>query len=122
MVPRLGFGTCDVRDVAEAHVAALERDAAIGGRHPIFDRFLWFSDMAGIVARTLPNARIASREAPDFFVRAMSIFDPSIRQILPFLGQRWEVSNDRMIEVLGVTPRDASAAVADTATYVAGLS
>ena len=53
MLPRFGFACCDVGDVAEAHIRAMDRPEAAGRRHIIFDRFMWITDIADVVRRVL---------------------------------------------------------------------
>ena len=118
MLPNLGFGTCDVRDVALAHVRAMETAAAFGHRHAIFDRFLWFRDLSRLIREAVPEARSARRVAPDILIRAMALVDPSVHSILPLLGKSWPIDNTRMIDVLGIPPRDAGEAVGEMARWV----
>lgn len=119
MSPRVGFGICDVRDVAKAHVVALGEESANGHRHPIYGEFLWFKEMAQLVREAVPGSKAPTREAPDFMIRFLSLFDPSIKTILPQLGSTWIIDNARMREVLGIEPRDTKEAVRETARWLA---
>lgn len=102
MVPRIGFSVVDVRDVAQMHLRAFERDAAHGQRFIGAERFMWFQDIARVLKAAYPDRRIPTRQAPDFLVRAMALVDPSVRSALPLLGRREEFSNARAREVLGI--------------------
>ncbi|MEM9970111.1 MAG: NAD-dependent epimerase/dehydratase family protein [Pseudomonadota bacterium] len=119
MLPRIGFPSCHVEDVALAHIRALEVPEAAGNRHMIVDRFLWFSDLADAVRDAAPKARPARRIAPNFVIRLLSFVDPSIRAILPQLGERYDADNSRMREVLGIEPRSASEGAAEAARWLA---
>ncbi|MDX1704559.1 MAG: NAD-dependent epimerase/dehydratase family protein, partial [Altererythrobacter ishigakiensis] len=46
-IPNMGISVCDVRDVAEAHVRAIEApaDKVRGERFPTATRFMWMSEM-----------------------------------------------------------------------------
>ncbi len=118
MLPNLGFGTCDVRDVALAHVRAMDTDGAFGHRHAICDRFLWFKDLSRLIRDADPRARPARIVAPDFLIRAMALIDPSVRSILPQLGKVWPLDTTRMTEVLGIAPRNACDSVREMARWL----
>lgn len=118
MLPNFGFGIVDVRDVAEMHLRALERPETAGRRYIAADRFLWFKDIAEIIAALYPDRRITRRVAPDFVVRALALFDPAIRSILPSLGRRDEVSNARARGEMGMSFLNAGDSVRDTARFL----
>lgn len=118
MLPRLGFTVVDVRDVAEAHIRALERPETAGQRILVADRFLWFADLAGAIARALPHRRIATRQAPNVVMRMLGLFDSEIRSILPALGREEPVSNAKARQLLGLEFRDGAAAAADMALWL----
>ncbi|MBI1220849.1 MAG: NAD-dependent epimerase/dehydratase family protein [Rhodobacteraceae bacterium] len=118
MLPNFGFGIVDVRDVAEMHLRALERPETSGRRYIAADRFLWFKDIAEIIAALYPYRRITRRVAPDFVVRALSLFDPSIRTILPGLGRRDELSNARARGEMGMNFLNAADSIRDTARFL----
>jgi dihydroflavonol-4-reductase len=119
MLPRFGFACCDVGDVADAHIRAMERPEAAGRRHIIYDRFLWFTDIADVVRRAVPEARPARRVAPDAVIRVLGLFDPSIRSIVPQLGRISRADNNRMRQALGLEPRDTRDSIAETARWLA---
>jgi dihydroflavonol-4-reductase len=118
MLPNFGFGIVDVRDVAEMHLRALERPETAGRRYIAADRFLWFKDIAEIIAALYPHRRITRRVAPDFVVRALALFDPSIRSILPSLGRRDEISNLRARSEMGINFVNAGDSIRDTARFL----
>ena len=118
LLPRIGFACCDVGDVAEAHVRAIDRPEAAMHRHIVFDRFMWFADMAGIVREALPGAKTARREAPDFLMRLLGLFDAEVRSIVPQLGRVRRADNTRLRDALGITPRDTRESVAETALWL----
>ena len=118
MLPRIGFAVCDVEDVAEAHLRAADIDEAIGHRHLIVDRFMWFSDLADCVRAVAPQAKTARRIAPNFLIRTLALFDPAIRTVVSQLGKRKEGDNRRMREVLGIHPKDARDSVRETTKWL----
>ncbi|MGI1664063.1 SDR family oxidoreductase [Palleronia sp. KMU-117] len=118
MLPNVGFGTVDVRDVATAHVQALDVPESIGQRVLINDRFMWFADMARAVKTALPDRKIVTRVAPDFVVRFLGLFDRSIATIRNDLGKSLSIDTTRARELLGIAFRDTRQSVGETARWL----
>jgi dihydroflavonol-4-reductase len=116
-MPRLGFVLVDVRDVADLHIRAMTDPAAGGERFLAVDRFLWMADVGRILRERVgpAAAKVPSRIAPDLLVRAMGIFDPSIRSIVSDLGESTAYSAEKAKTTLGWEPRPIEDSVADTA-------
>jgi len=91
MVPRIGFAVVDVRDVAAAHIRALDSLETSGKRFIVADRFLWYAEMARLLKIQYPDLKITDREAPDALIRVMALFDSETRSIVPRIGQREDV-------------------------------
>lgn len=111
MQPRFGLPIVDVRDVADMHVKALKTPASDGQRVLASDTFLWMVDIARIIKAAHPNRSIRTREAPDFLLKFMALFDPSIKSILPSLGVELNVSNAHAKEIFAMTFISAKEAV-----------
>jgi dihydroflavonol-4-reductase len=116
-MPRLGFVLVDVRDVADLHIRAMTAPAAGGERFLAVDRFLWMADVGRILRERLgPVAsKVPSRVAPNLMVRAMGIFDPSIRSIVSDLGESTTYTAEKAKTTLGWKPRPIDDSIADTA-------
>ena len=119
MLPRIAFPVVDVRDVAEAHLRALVRTDAAGGRFLLADETLWFHEMAEALQRALPARRLVTRQAPNAIIRVLSLFDRSIRSILPSLGRYERVSNAKARESLGLEFTPAREAVVAAGRWLA---
>ena len=117
-VPKVGFSTVDVRDVARMHVAAIGSPETEGKRFMAISDFLWFSDMARILAAAYPDRRIVTREAPNLLMRLIALFDPDMRQLLPSLGKRSKADARRAREVMGMDFRPVDEAVLASARSV----
>ena len=115
-IPRLGFTFVDVRDVADLHIRAMTDPAAAGERFLATDEFLWVADVAAILRQRLGDraSKVPTRSAPNFLVRAMSLFDGSLRSIVGDLGERSYYSNAKARERLGWQPRPVADSIADT--------
>lgn len=101
--PAIGFSCIDVRDVADAHFEAMARKVAAGRRYCLVGDYAWMID----VARELRSAGYAAptKKLPNFMVHILGIFDPTVRLIKAGLGKKSIISNQRLIDELGITPR-----------------
>lgn len=117
-LPRFGIALVDVRDVADAHLRAMTSPAAAGQRFIAGGRFLWLKEVAEILRERFPEraARIPKRVAPDWLVRILARFDPTVRLITGELSRDRSVSADKAKRVLGWTPRPAEETLAATVT------
>ena len=116
MLPMISFTCVDVRDVAEAHLRALERPETAGRRIPCTAGVMSMPDMARVLKAAYPARKITRRTAPKFVMRLMAMFDPDIRAILPSLGQAHHVSNARALKDLDmrfISPEGALRASAE---------
>jgi dihydroflavonol-4-reductase len=116
MVPPMGIGIVDVRDVAEMHLRALQRSETAGKRFIASAGSLTFADMARTMKSAWPTRRIPTREAPKPLIRLLSLFDASIRTILPRLGHTDRISNARAVKEMGIefiAPKSALMASAE---------
>ncbi len=117
MLPQIGFPIVDVRDVAEAHLRALQTDAAIGQRIIAAEGSLWFHEMAQAIRDHAPNRKIVTRRAPNALMRVLGLFDAEIRTIVPSLGKIDWLDNTRARTLLGIDfipAREAVVAAADS--------
>ncbi len=114
-VPRIGFSFVDVRDVADLEIRAMTDPDAGGERFIAVERFMWMSEVAAVLRERLGEdaARVPSRSVPSLVVRAMGLFDPSIRSITGQLGKRTEVSGEKAKTRLGWSPRPSENSIAD---------
>jgi dihydroflavonol-4-reductase len=115
-IPRLGVSFVDVRDVADLHVRAMEQEAAGGGRYIATDRFMWVADVGQVLRDRLGEDahKVPTRIAPNILIKAIGLFDPSVRSIVGDLDQHPEYSNARAREELGWAPRPLEDSIAET--------
>lgn len=118
MLPRFGFAIVDVKDVAEMHVRALSIPDSIGERLLAVHSFAWFVEMAQILKDRFPSHKIVTRQAPNFIVRILAIFDPAIRQLTPRLGERLDASNAKAKKILDMEFIPAQISLEETASYL----
>jgi dihydroflavonol-4-reductase len=115
--PRLGFTFVDVRDVADLHIRALSDPAGGGERFIATDRFLWTSEVAAILRERLGDAakKVPTRVAPNMLIRAVALFDGSIRSVVSDLGKESWFSSEKARTTLGWTTRPVEDSIEDCA-------
>jgi nucleoside-diphosphate-sugar epimerase len=116
--PRLYFGVVDVRDVADLHIRAMTHPAAKG------ERFIAASgDLMSMlaIAKTLRThlgaaaAKVPTRELPNWLVRFASLFDRTMRPLVPLLDNTRRATAAKAERVLGWRPRSPEDAIIATA-------
>ncbi|WP_369027230.1 NAD-dependent epimerase/dehydratase family protein [Qipengyuania sp. RANM35] len=118
LIPNMGICVTDVRDVAEAHVRAIEAPAeqVAGERFPTSEKFMWIREMADTVRQRTPEyaKKVPSRPMPDFMVKLLAPFMPEMKQIKGELGNVRDVSGKHTEEVLGFKFISAEQTIEDT--------
>lgn len=116
--PRLSFGFVDARDVADLHLRAMVDPAASGERFlAVAGPPVSMHELALVLkARLGPAARrVPARTLPDWLLRVFALFDRSVAQVVPELGEVKHVSSDKARRVLGWAPRSNEEAIVATA-------
>ena len=85
-LPRLPFVVVDVRDIANAHVAAMTTESARGRRFPMGERPMLMGQVADIVRKAAPDRKVPRLKMPDWAVRIYALFDRDVRGVLNELG------------------------------------
>jgi dihydroflavonol-4-reductase len=116
-LPRFGFFVVDVRDLAELHVRAMTAPAAAGQRFLATGEFMWMGDVARVLRAGLGDAaaKVPTRAMPDFAVRVLAVFLPSLRMLAKDVGRINRVSSAKAQRLLGFAPRPARQTVLDCA-------
>ena len=117
-MPRLSFPIVDVRDIARMHIRAMERDEAIGRRFIGSSEVLWFTEIAETLKERLPSRKIITRQAPDFLIRIIGLWDKAVRGIIPDLGRDISINNSAAKEVLGIDFIPARQTVGDSGAFI----
>ena len=116
--PRLRFGVVDVRDVVDLHLRAMADPAANGERFlAVAGDFLRVQEMARVLRTRLGDAarKVPTRELPDWLVKLVAMFDPTVRQIVPDLGKYKNATSAKAQRLLGWAPRSNEDALVATA-------
>ncbi len=117
-IPQLTFGVVDVRDVADLHLRAMIDPLAKGERFlAVAGDFISAADMARILKNRTGDQgkKVPTRTLPNWLLRIASLFDPSLKLILPELGKVKNATAEKAIRVLGWKPRSSEQAIVATA-------
>ncbi len=116
--PKLSIGVVDVRDVVDLHIKAMTSPAAKGERFlAVSDDSISMFEMGKLLKKNLGVAakKVPSRELPNWLLRSLSVFDASIKQVVPELGKVKNASSEKAIKVLNWKPRTREEAILSTA-------
>ena len=107
MLAHINFALVDVRDVAAAHIAGMTLPEAAGKRHILCSGNMWMKEMAECLVKEFKpqGYNIPTMVAPYAFLWLASFVDKSVRLLLPTVGKVTKLNNQRMVSILGVTPR-----------------
>jgi dihydroflavonol-4-reductase len=114
---RIHWMLADVRDVAAAHLLAMTSPAAAGERFCCLSDCLWMDEIARILNKHFSSRgyHVPERLLPDGLIRLVTLFDPKARELLPSLGLKWQISNRKLVALLGWQPRPTEDILVDTA-------
>ncbi|MGH9139631.1 MAG: SDR family oxidoreductase [Vicinamibacterales bacterium] len=116
--PQLYFGVVDVRDVADLHLRAMIDPAANGERFiAVSGDVMSMLDIARVLRTRLGDAagKVPTRQLPNWLVRLVAMFDPTMRNLLPLLGNIRNATSAKAERVLGWRPRSREDAIVATA-------
>jgi nucleoside-diphosphate-sugar epimerase len=116
--PRMSFGIVDVRDVADLHVRAMTNPAAKGQRFlAVAGDFMTIQEIGGVLKTRMPLAakRVPRRVLPNWLLRFISLFDSSVKQMVPELGKPRNANNEKARRLLGWSPRSREDAIVASA-------
>lgn len=123
MLPRVGMGMVDVRDLAELHVRAMETPEAAGQRFVAAGEFLWFSEVAQALRDGLgaDAAKVSARVAPDWLMRLVALGNADLRQLTPNLGKQQTFSTERAQRLLDWQSRPLRQSIVDAGRSILAL-
>lgn len=119
-LPRLGFEVVDVRDVARAHLLAMETSAAAGHRFCVAGEMLWFGEIAELLRANLGAAAAAvpTVALSDDDFRALAEGNEELQGVLPSLGREVRHSTAKARELLGWEPRPVEQTIVESARFL----
>jgi nucleoside-diphosphate-sugar epimerase len=116
-MPKFTVPIVDVRDVADAHLLALETPAARGERFILAGQSLSVAELVALLRQAVPerSGKLPSMTVPNWTARAAATVHPGLALIVRELGRDNRVSADKAQRILGWEPRPEADVVRDTA-------
>lgn len=121
--PDVGFGIVDVRDVADLHVRLLTAPGMAGERFIASGPFMKIRAVAEVLRTHLgaDAAKVTTRDAPDWLVRILALFDPGARFVVKELGSVRHQDAGHAKQLLGWETRPVEQSIVDTARCLLDL-
>ena len=116
----LMFGYVDVRDVAAAHILAMQTPASNGERFALVEKDLWYTDVAKIL-RENGFDKAPTIGIPVWLAKILANFNKELKLTLPYLGRKRSIKNTKAKEILGWNPRPAEESIIDIANQMKDL-
>ena len=116
--PDFGFCIVDVRDLADLHVRALSAPDMAGERFIASSGpFMKMAEIAQVLKDRLGEKarKVPTRRLPDFVLKIVALFDPTIRQVVGELGKVRNMDSSHAQQVLDWHPRPPEQSIEDTA-------
>lgn len=117
MVPDIGLGIVDVRDVAAMHIGALTAEEAVGRRFLLTAGSLSLIEMGRAIAAAAPDYRrkVPRFVLPSFVARLAALAVPDARSLAAEIGRAREMVTTPARTILGFQPHRPEDAVAAAA-------
>lgn len=112
-IVKLSFPVVDVRDVATAHVNALNEDAAQGKRFLLSADSAWLSDLAKMLGEEFTSHNINTAEANYWLLRFLGLFMSAIAGVLEIWGKESFYNNNQSKEILKIDYKPIKDSLAD---------
>jgi dihydroflavonol-4-reductase len=117
--PKISSCYVDVRDVADLHVRAMTHPSAKGERFLAVSgtKSLSMLDLAKVVRNRLGKSAegVPKKEIPNWILRIAALRNPTLRVLIPMLGQYMDASGEKAKRLLNWSPRSNEEAIVDTA-------
>ena len=114
----LQFGYVDVRDVAAAHILAMQNPASNGERFALAEKDLWYGDVAKVL-RDNGFDKAPTLAVPVWLAKILAIFSKELKLAVPYLGRLRSVKNStKAKDILGWNPRPAEESIVQIAQQI----
>ena len=114
----LQFGYVDVRDVAAAHILAMQNPASNGERFALAEKDLWYKDVAKVLKENGFD-KAPTFAVPVWLAKILANFSKELKLTLPYLGRLRSVKNaSKAKDILGWKPRPAEESIVEIAQQI----
>ena len=118
MSPKVIYPVCDVRDLAQLHILAMESDKANGQRFIAESEELTMPEMANLLKETYPDRKISTIVIPSFIISIMARFQVPMKVLNTMIGLKYHRDNSKARKLLKWDLRPAFETVLDTSNYL----
>ena len=117
----LQFGYVDVRDVAAAHILAMQNPESNGKRFALSEKDLWYKDVAKLL-RENGYKKAPKINIPAWITPVLAKFNEELKFSLPFIGRIRSVKYaTNAKDILGWSPRPAEDSILEVAKQIQDL-
>tara|TARA_B100001113_G_scaffold351651_1_gene351192 strand:- start:1592 stop:2599 length:1008 start_codon:yes stop_codon:yes gene_type:complete len=114
----LQFGYVDVRDVAAAHILAMQNPSSNGERFALAEKDLWYKDVSKLL-RENGFDKAPKISVPTWVAKIIANFNKELKLALPYLGRVRSVKNtSKAKDILGWNPRPAEESILELANQI----
>ena len=114
----LQFGYVDVRDVAAAHILAMQNPSSNGERFALAEKDLWYKDVSKLL-RENGFDKAPKISVPAWVAKIIANFSKELKLALPYLGRVRSVKNtSKAKDILGWNPRPAEESILELANQI----
>ena len=118
VVPNMDMGVVDVRDVAAAHILAMQNPSSNGERFALSEKDLWYKDVAKLLRKNGFD-KAPKINLPKWTAKFLANFSNEIKFALPNIGRVRSVKNtSKAKDVLGWNPRSAEESILEIANQI----
>ena len=118
----LQFGYVDVRDVATAHILAMQNPESNGKRFALSEKDLWYKDVAKLL-RENGYKKAPKINIPAWITPVLAKFNEELKFSLPFIGRVRSVKYaTNAKDILGWNPRPAEDSILEVAKQIQDLN
>jgi len=114
----MNFGFVDVRDVATAHILAMQNESSNGERFALSEKDLSYKEIAKIL-RDNGFKKAPRISVPIWIAKFLANFNKELKITVPFMGKTRSLSKtSKAKDVLGWDPRPAEESIIDVANQI----
>ena len=114
----MNFGFVDVRDVATAHILAMQNESSNGERFALSEKDLSYKEIAKIL-RDNGFKKAPRISVPIWIAKFLANFNKELKIAVPFMGKTRSLSKtSKAKDVLGWEPRPAEESIMDVANQI----
>ena len=113
MCPQVKFAFVDVRDVAKAHILAMESDQANGERFIVSAKEMWMDEIAHVL--NSDGYKAPQKNMPNWLLKIMAWFKSDLVVLSKMVGKPRDCHTTKAKDILDWKPRPAEGSILETA-------